>query len=132
MHYEKLVKENKVQYPKAETVKHFKLKRTSSLNTILAKSCEIKKSFIENQASESRMRFKNSKYADIDELYKKSWEDVKPSTIQYCFHKAQFIRKTVVLPSAVVPNDVVPSENEIEELLDQVARFDDDFKFTDG
>ncbi len=42
MHYEKLVKENKVQYPKAETVKHFKLKQTSSLNTILAKSCEIK------------------------------------------------------------------------------------------
>jgi hypothetical protein len=70
MHYEKLVKENKVQYPKAETVKHFKLKQTSSLNTILAKSCEIKKSFVENQASETRMRFKNSKYADIDdELY---------------------------------------------------------------
>jgi hypothetical protein len=70
MHYEKLVKENKVQCPKVETIKHFKLKQTSSLNTILAKSCEIKKSFIENQASETRMRFKNSKYEDIDdELY---------------------------------------------------------------
>ena len=67
MHYEKLVNENKVQYPKAETVKHFKLKQTSSLNTILAKSSEIKKSFIENQSSETRMRFKNSKYSDIDE-----------------------------------------------------------------
>ena len=67
IHYEKLVNENKVQYPKAETVKHFKLKQTSSLNTILAKSSEIKKSFIENQSSETRMRFKNSKYSDIDE-----------------------------------------------------------------
>jgi hypothetical protein len=53
----------------------------------------------------------------LDAMYflKKCWEDVKPLTIQHCFHKAQFIRKTVVVPSADVPNDVVPSENEIED-----------------
>jgi hypothetical protein len=61
---------------------------------------------------------------------KKSWEDVKPSTIQHCFNKAQFIRKTVVVQSADVPNDVVPSKNEIEDLLDQVTRFNDDFILT--
>ena len=73
---------------------------------------------------------------------KKSWDDVKTSTIQHCFQKAQFIRKIVVVPSAVVPSDVVPSdvvpidvvpidvvpsEIEIEKLLDEVPRFDDDF-----
>jgi hypothetical protein len=79
----------------------------------------------------------------LDAMYflKKSWEDVKPSTIQHCFNKAQFIRKTVVVQIADVPNDVVPNENEIEDLLDdvgpseseiedlldQVTRFDDDF-----
>ena len=59
----------------------------------------------------------------LDAMYflKKSWDDVKTSTIQHCFQKAQFIRKIVVVPSAVVPSDVepidvVPSEIEIEKL----------------
>ena len=49
---------------------------------------------------------------------KKSWEDVKSSTIQNCFKKAQFNRDL---------KEKIPTEIELEYIQDQLPSFDDDF-----